>query len=1123
MNASIASRITIRRRYVRSVDLARDVDDPEALDGYVVTSSVREAATRVLAGLSAESRQRAFRVVGPYGAGKSAFGVFLAQLLRERGSGHAMELLAEATGSSVEVPPWRPIIVSGRRVSFTRELLRVVSGQCGVIEGATFADLRAKAKQMLQQDGMLDVLGVTSLLTAMAAETRLRTGDGLLLLVDEMGRFLEYAAANMGNEDPSIFQAVAEISGGRAGANVAIVGFLHHRFVDYVAGMGGWIEAEWSRSSERYEELPFDGSIEQSLFMLAHAIEPTLGHSPTVRRQAKRLYGEAADRGVFAVPRQEITQIALDLYPLHPAAVVTLAWAIRRFGQNERSLFSFLQSLEPASVRRFAHSTEYDATNWYLVPSVFDHLASTMRDSLVGDRMRRWSLAFDALAAAADLADDYRQVLKTVALIAILEPLPGLAANAGTVAWSLSVDEAHVQTILDELAKRNMIYRRPYRGDYSLWSSSSVDLSHWLDEARTRIRAPERIEDISTLLTTSRPVVAHRHYHQTGTLRTFQVLLWSRGHIGERSADGLILVAPVYPGEDRTTVLGDAAKAVEDDPLALVCARAVVPEDLKWAYELAIWSWVRDNCRELRVDELARTEVTERIAAADRAMTRATALLSSASSTREETWWYAGEPVAVPREGLSALLSNICDRAYDRAPVLKNELINRTKLSTAVASARTRLLDRMLTSTGLTDLGMDGAPPERTIYLSLFHASGIHQEGARAKYSFRAPPSEDPCRWGPVWERIAALLDGGEIVSFKELMDDLAKPPYGVRADPALLTIAAFVLASKDSIAVMERNTFQPDVTAAHFMRLAKSPRNFALKSIRENEKHRGVVEALARRLQVLGTCECSVVAVSERLYMWYLALSPHALKTAAISKTAVAVRAVLRKATEPGDLLFRSLPSACGAVAEGGAVDVDRFVVSLNATLLELEDATPSLRKRATTAALRAFGTEDPAALQSRIRKDYTPHRHHLTDYRLRVFLDRVASADASSCRWIDGIAGHLTGHRPDNWTDDTFHKFNVEIRGVARRLAMWFSLVGTSQAHSTDLRSIHVVRFDGHEQVLLIHPDEPNPLLDSRLNAVREALGDEPTPVEVLGQLLVEYADKQNEWYEHAQEVRT
>ncbi len=1120
MNATIASRIAIRHRYVRSVDLARDVDDPEALDGYVVTSSVREAATRILAGLSAESRQRAFRVVGPYGAGKSAFGVFLAQLLRDRGCGHALQLLSEATGNSVELTPWRPIVVSGRRVSFTRELVRVVSGQCTEREGSAFADLRACAEQMLQQDGALDVLGVTSLLTTLAAETRARTGEGLLLLVDEMGRFLEYAATNMGSEDPSIFQALAEVSGGRPGANVAIVGFLHHRFVDYVAGMGGWIEAEWSRSSERYEELSFAGSTEQSLFMLARAIESTAGHSEPVRRRARRLYGEAVDRGVFSVPRQEVVQSAPDLYPLHPAAVAALAWAIHRFGQNERSLFSFLQSLEPAGFQRFAHSTEYDVANWYPIPSVFDHLASTMRESLVGDRVRRWSLAFDALAAADDLADDYRQVLKTVALIAILEPLPGLTANAGAVAWSLSADETHIQAILDKLAERNLIYRRPHRGDYSLWSSSSVDLTRWLDEARTRIRVPERIEDISALLTTCRPAVAHRHYHQTGTLRTFEVLLWTRGQTGKRSADGLILVAPVYPGEDRFMVLRDAAKAVGDDPVALVCARAVVPEDLKWAHELAVWSWVQDNCQELRVDELARTEVAGRIAAADRAITRTTTLLSSASSAREETWWYAGELVAVPQEGLSAFLSDVCDRAYNRAPVLTNELINRTKLSTSVASARTRLLDRMLTSSDLPGLGMDGAPPERTIYLSLFHASGMHREHSRGKYRFQEPPSDDPRQWGPAWELIAARLEGGDVTNFAELLEDLAKPPYGVRAHPALLVITAFVLASRDSIAIMERNTFQPDVTAAHFMRLVKSPRNFALKSLHESEKHYGLVEALARRLQVIGTCDCSVVGVSKKLYTWYNGLNLHTLKTASVSETALAVRAALRKATEPGDLLFRGLPSACGTVAVNGAVDVDHFVVSLNAALLELETATPSLRKRAAAVALRAFGVENPTALQSRIQNDYTPYCHYLTDYNLRVFVDRITSADVSSDRWIDGIAGHLTGKRPDNWSDDTLHKFNLEIRGMAQKLAMWFSLVSMQQTHSTDLRSIHVVRFDGQGTGIVVRPAEPDPFLASQFAAVREALADEPRAVEVLGQLLVEYADKQSVWDEHTEE---
>ena len=101
---TIASRVAVRHRYVRSVDLERDIDDPEALDGYVVNPSVRDAAARILAGLSPQSRQRAFRIVGPYGAGKSAFGVFLAQLLRERGQGPAAALLSQATRKSHRYP-----------------------------------------------------------------------------------------------------------------------------------------------------------------------------------------------------------------------------------------------------------------------------------------------------------------------------------------------------------------------------------------------------------------------------------------------------------------------------------------------------------------------------------------------------------------------------------------------------------------------------------------------------------------------------------------------------------------------------------------------------------------------------------------------------------------------------------------------------------------------------------------------------------------------------------------------------------------------------------------------------------------------------------------------------------
>ena len=263
--------------------------------------------------------------------------------------------------------------------------------------------------------------------------------------------------------------------------------------------------------------------------MMARAIMPSQGHSNDVVRRAKDIYKEAVNRRLFVAPLEDVVDIAPCLYPLHPAAIVTLSLAIRRFGQNERSLFGFLQSLEPAGLKRFSDSTAYGPNHWYMVPSVFDHLAGTFNEAYLGERARRWSLAFDALAGAAELPQSHVDVLKCVALVAVLEPIPGFIADSGNIAWSMDDDEATVQSVLDELAARNLIYRRPHRGDYSLWSSSSVDLSHWLDEAKSKISAPERLDFLSSAVVTNRPAVAHRHYHATGTLRTFEVQLWTGG------------------------------------------------------------------------------------------------------------------------------------------------------------------------------------------------------------------------------------------------------------------------------------------------------------------------------------------------------------------------------------------------------------------------------------------------------------------------------------------------------------------------------------------------------------------------------------------------------------------
>ena len=509
------------------------------------------------------------------------------------------------------------------------------------------------------------------------------------------------------------------------------------------------------------------------------------------------------------------------------------------------------------------------------------------------------------------------------------------------------------------------------------------------------------------------------------------------------------------------------------------------------------------------MDELARTEVDERIATAEAALTRATALLGSAPTGRDDSWWVAGESTALPPGGVSALLSNICDRTYGRAPILKNELINRLKLSSAVASARMRLLDRMLGRAAEPDLGMDGTPPERTIYRSVLSLSGMHRQVAPGRFAFAPPAADALGNWRPAWDRVAELLEAREAVTFARLLEELAAPPYGLRPHPALLLVAAFLLASANQIALMERNSFQPDLTLAHFMRLAKSPRNFALQSLREGPEQRGIVEALASGLRVLGACDATVPAVSERLFTWYNALPPHALKTAAVSEVADRVREVLRRASEPGRLFFVDLPAACDAAGPDGRIDLHSYVAALDAALHQLDRAMPLLRTNAIRRALHAFDADDLRTLRMQLAADYRPHRSKLADNRLRVFVDRAANTETPVDRWLDGVAGHLTGTRPANWGDDTLAGFDSQIHLAAASLRRWLALAGKAGTADHALRAVHVVSADGRERVVVIRPDRPKPMLKARLDALRDALACEPHPAEVLGRLLAEYTE--------------
>ena len=809
----------------------------------------------------------------------------------------------------------------------------------------------------------------------------------------------------------------------------------------------------------------------------------------------------------------DISALGERLYPFHPGALLCLWSCSRRFGQNERSIFTFLQSSEPFGYKEFAHRTAYGSRNWYRIDDLYDHLAS--QGSLLfqsKDRERRWEMGQDALLVSGDLSAEVQSVLKAVSVIAVLEPLPGLLADVETLAWLLGCQLEVIRNALEVLEKRGLLHKRESQQDWSLWSRSSVDLDHWMEKALTAVPVKRRLEEEISRYSSSRPIVAQRHYHRTGTFRSFAVNIGEGSTQSDSSIDGQVLVYPIYPDEDRTSAREKAALTSKRlGALTLIRVQPITPGHLAIARHLSCWKWVRENCGELRIDDFARAEVERRIREMESELRlKLLSVGDNVTNANSVEWLYEGEAEAIDsRASLNRFLSDMCDRVFHSSPILRNELINRAKLSSAVAAARSRLLNLMLDKEEEKFLGLTGSPPERTIYLSMFHATGLHRL-VRGKYRFCKPRHDDPFKWRAAWRHVDAKAVEGESIGVDVVIASLNEPPIGLRAGPALLLIATYMLHHRSSIALMERGSFQPEITQAHFIRLAKSPKNFALRRIAatENEK---VLKSLVEGLSIWADDrpQINLKAVIAAMYRWWEKLSDYARTTQSVSPTAKNVRAVLRKAKEPIELIFNQLPQACNVIENEG-IDVLRYTMTLDIALTELDDALKTLRDRVEANMNDVFVTRNLDELRKQFTVDYEAHRSELGSYKLRAFVDRALKGDVDDATWVDGMAGLVVGRRPDRWDDTTEDHFAFEIRTMAQELIRRLALVREKKALQAPVTAIHLTTPGGEEQSLYLRDGVTDQ--SSLKERIRDMLVQAERPDALLVDLLGEIMAKQD-----------
>jgi ABC-type iron transport system FetAB ATPase subunit len=1072
----------------RSTNLERDHNSADLVKNYQITGKAAEILGRFADALEGE-KASAWSVTGPYGMGKSTFANYLAVLTGPANEPLTAMALEKLNGSHPELHA---------RISNSMNEIDAKGGVLRLVVTAAYEPVNSTLARGLRSVlANLDLPGVqqyVELLNDLVTSKRIDSDEliavlkgikqlvdsPMVVIIDEFGKCLDYMAHHPDEGDIFIIQQLAEMD------SVYLWVFLHQAFDDYAFGLSTLQKQEWAKIQGRFEDVSYVESTSQLLYMMQKVLKQSEDEQVKKRIEHWAVSVEQVIKRDFMQIAQHFTGDTIaGMYPLHPLTAITLVELCSKYAQNDRTLLAFMCSGHLHALPNYLDSTEISNEGW--LPSVgldyiYDYFFG-MASTTYGGRSesQRWLEIHDIITSSSHLSSDEYDLLKTVGVLNLLSGTLGVKASLETICaimeYSHGLDRETVKNLIDGFLMNRILLYREYADEYRLWEGSDFDIHEALRKKKEQLTVGS-LDVILEKYVPLSPLIASRHSYKTGTTRRFE----------RRWVDAELLTDDIEPNEwldglivysfGTTSELSCVPTKCKDGrPLlvAYVRSRRIIYE---LALDLAAARSVLDESPELEHDSVARREVKARIGMAEQEFHERLERLYSPGSV--DTLWYKGGrkvPIHDSRE-LSSTLSVLCDECYGESPFIGNEMISYHKLSAAASRARRELVEAMATRAGEERLGMKGFPPEVALYLSLLKAQGLHKKKNKGNDTgiwYLSLDGHDP-NLQCLWQRIDKCINDAEShgVTVADMLDDLYKPPFGMRQGPAPIYIALYLLVKSDEVAVFQEGKYLPYISAADMALMLKRPDLFALKECVATNVQREVFDAYRN---VLNTAEIDredglrnprVIGVVGPLSKFVNELPEYTQQTRKVSLEAQQARSAIANSADPVELLFRELPKALGVEPRTLNSENEEWLDILQSRLQDslgelaraYDDLAQDVKDAVGRIVPRAFECKDLEEFYIEQRSRIKPLIEICDDNELRIVLQALSKDYDSLSDWVNSVAAIVIQKPVTSWRDNDLDMFSVRLRDYAdrieqlRHLALVYGSTIPSNARLVSLR---------------------------------------------------------------------
>ena len=944
---------------------------------YIVTPNVQRVLGDIVS--TVNDGMHSFSIIGTYGTGKSSFIMAL-----ERG------LVGKDTG-----------LVKDRKVFFGCKDFDVIN-----IVG-DYLPLRLLLARKLNCEGrnVLDELQQR----CKRDETR---GRAFVLVLDEFGKLLEHAAKNNPEEELYFIQQLCELINDHRRKAILLT-TLHQNFGSYASKLTDSQRQEWQKVKGRFKEIVFNEPVEQLLFMAAQHL--TFSSEQRIPDKGLRSLYSLAQSCRF-ISESFSYETADKLNPLDPFAAACLTLAIQKYGQNERSLFSFLTTTGHFSILNF----KGDQGETYNLATVYDYISYNFYSevSQVNLDSSGWSAIKVALGRVEsgvipeNLISASVKLVKTIGLLNIFSPAEACIDKRALISYGQNaLCIAHADEVIQRLESAKIIRYASYKSRYILFEGTDIDIESELLKAAILVPTPvASVEELKNYIS-PRIEIASAVFYRKGTPRYFEFTIQNEPEImipgGE--IDGFCEL--IFPLEEKC-VKDVIAQSKVNAHANLYAVFNNVSDIVKYLHGIKKLQYVIEK---VAIDDNVARRELQNIQEFEKRRLNSTLNDYLFDGSGKVTWYFQGRLIRISsKKDFNKFLSFICDTIYPRTPIIKNELINKQKLSPAISLAKSNLLDSLLAHSDKKDLGYDDAsfPPEKTIYLALLKNTGIHRKDNDGMYTFGSPldPGIMPL-WDACEQFITSTVDHPRKLS--ELIKILTSAPFKLKQGVIDFWIPIYLYIKQQDFALYgAAGNYVMNINREVFDLLWKRPTDFMVKAF----SVQGIKLEFFRKYRQFLQKDESVILGKDSFantfkpfLFFYKNLNDYAKNTRKFNNPNVAkFRDTLANAVDPEKVFFEELPESLGY--KGDALDdefIGDYLNKIKAAVRELNTCYAELINRIETRLVDQLGL--PPAFddyKTVLVSRYASVKKHLLPQKTKTFLDRVIAPAESNQEFIERIS---------------------------------------------------------------------------------------------------------------------